>query len=371
MLRNKDQKIDVVIVLNYYWPYVSGLSEVARQVAEKCAGEGLSVEVITTRHMPKLALTETHNGVLIRRYRSQLRFRNGIISFGFLWAYLTKTRNASVTYVHLPMLEGVLSSFISRSTNLIATYHCDYTTDGSIIGRLIRTAVDFSSSQALRYAKKITVTSFDYRDRSRLRHSLGERTVAIPPTYNDRSGGVPVFRQSSGVHFGTLGRIVGEKGLDVAIEAFRLVEESDARLLIAGDYEMVAGGSVIEELRRLAKGDDRIQFLGKLPEDQLSNYFASLDVFLFPSTNSLEAFGIVQLEAMSAGVPVIASNLPGVRVPVSTTGYGAIVEPFDVEGLRSQMSKYRIRENRSTVYELPEEFKAHERYLDVINAYLG
>jgi glycosyltransferase involved in cell wall biosynthesis len=57
------------------------------------------------------------------------------------------------------------------------------------------------------------------------------------------------------------------------------------------------------------------------------NFYASLDVFVLPSTNSFEAFGIVQLEAMSAGIPVVATNIPGVRTIVQETGFGEIVEP--------------------------------------------
>ncbi len=83
--------------------------------------------------------------------------------------------------------------------------------------------------------------------------------------------------------------------------------------------------------------------LGFLAEADISDFYASLDAFALPSVNPFEAFGIVQVEAMMCGVPVLASNLPGVRVPVQETGFGVIAEVRDVEGIRSGLVKLRDR----------------------------
>ncbi|MGH8992503.1 MAG: glycosyltransferase, partial [Acidimicrobiia bacterium] len=151
----------------------------------------------------------------------------------------------------------------------------------------------------------------------------------IPPPCLDRGGGSPTFRDGPGPHIGFLGRIVEEKGLALLIQAFIKLDRPDARLLIGGDYEGVAGGSVIAHLRALAPEDDRIRFLGFIPEDRLADFYASLDCFAFPSVNAFEGFGIVQVEAMSAGVRVVASDRPGVRVPVTETGFGVLVAEGD------------------------------------------
>ena len=73
----------------------------------------------------------------------------------------------------------------------------------------------------------------------------------------------------------------------------------------------------------------------------MGDLYASMDAFVFPSVNRLEAFGMVQLEAITAGVPVIASNLPGVRTIVQQTGFGLIAEPGDVQELSLAMTKIR------------------------------
>ncbi len=69
----------------------------------------------------------------------------------------------------------------------------------------------------------------------------------------------------------------------------------------------------------------------------MGDFYASLDVFAFPSVNPLEAFGIAQLEAMFSGVPVVASELPGVRQPILRSGFGRLTPPRDVEALAEAM----------------------------------
>jgi glycosyltransferase involved in cell wall biosynthesis len=70
-----------------------------------------------------------------------------------------------------------------------------------------------------------------------------------------------------------------------------------------------------------------------VPEERIGDFYASLDVFTLPSVNAFEAFGIVQAVAMLAGVPVLSSDIPGVRQPVVQTGFGTLVPPADEPGI--------------------------------------
>ena len=76
-----------------------------------------------------------------------------------------------------------------------------------------------------------------------------------------------------------------------------------------------------------------ISFLGKIAEEKMEEFYSSLDVFVLPSVNSLEAFGMVQIEAMFCGTPVIATDLYGVRTIVQKTGMGRVVKRNDPESL--------------------------------------
>jgi glycosyltransferase involved in cell wall biosynthesis len=65
----------------------------------------------------------------------------------------------------------------------------------------------------------------------------------------------------------------------------------------------------------------------------MAAFFHSLDVLVVPSTNSTESFGLVQVESMLCGTPVVASNLPGVRQPIAMTGMGRVVPVADPPAL--------------------------------------
>ena len=329
---------DLLIALNYYTPYVSGLTEVARIVAEGCVARGWKVHVIASRHDDSLLQHEVINGVTVERTKVLARVRNGVLSPAFPLVVARRARRSQVVNLHLPMLESGLITALSRRQPLVSTYQCDYTpTDGGPLGRLIKFIIDFSSRVTLSASNSVIVTSEDYARSSRVFGAMRGREVAIVPPFIPRGGGKPLLRRTSGLHIGALGRVVHEKGLDVLIRAFREIDDPTAQLLIAGDYVGVAGQSVIDQLRELASGDSRIHFLGFLPDEEVKDFFASIDVLAFPSVNPLEAFGIVQLEALSAGVPIVASDLPGVRLPVLQSGFGLLVRPGDPQALREAL----------------------------------
>jgi glycosyltransferase involved in cell wall biosynthesis len=240
------------------------------------------------------------------------------------------------------MLEaGVITRF-SRST-VVASYHCDVSLPPGRLNDAQRLAIDTSSRSTLRRSAAVVVTSVDYAEHSRLCAQLRGHTVPIPPPCHDRGGGTARFRDGAGFHIGFLGRIVEEKGIEYLVDAVRGIDDPHLRLLIGGEFSGVAGGSVIDRVRARIDGDERIRLLGFLAEADISDFYASLDAFALPSVNPFEAFGIVQVEAMMCGVPVLASNLPGVRVPVQETGFGVIAEVRDVEGIRSGLVKLRDR----------------------------
>jgi len=106
-------------------------------------------------------------------------------------------------------------------------------------------------------------------------------------------------------------------------------------VLFVGPYQNVVGeeayarrvASLIEPLR------DRWSFLGVVSPVEMSAFFHESEVLVLPSINSTESFGMVQVEAMTCGTPVIATDLPGVRVPVQVTSAGKIVPPRDASAL--------------------------------------
>lgn len=318
----------ILIACSYYAPYVSGLTEYARLLAEGLAERGHAVTVAATRHRRDLARVETLNGVQVHRAPVLATAGRAPLSPGYAGLVRRLASRAGVVNLHLPMADALLVAGALGRTPLVVTYHCDVAPGGGLLGPPQAWGIDLASRVALRSAAKIAVSTLDYAKASRVLGGHLDRCVEIPPVAK-RPLPAPGSHREAYPVIGFCGRIVEEKGLDHLLAAMPLVREAHpgARLLIAGEYRQVAGGSVIERLRPLLPEDGSVELLGSLSEEALWSFYRSLDVLVLPSVNSFEAFGMVQVEAMLAGVPVVASDLPGVREPVRRTGMGIVVPP--------------------------------------------
>ena len=118
------RRLDVVLVLDYYTPYVSGLTNVARDVAEGLAARGHRVRVVAARHDPGLPEREVVNGVEVERAPVLGRVGKAVVSPALVRRAVATARTASVTNLHLPMPEAGLIGPRVRSP-LVVTYHCD------------------------------------------------------------------------------------------------------------------------------------------------------------------------------------------------------------------------------------------------------
>lgn len=332
---------DLLISLSYYAPYVSGLTETAKVVAEGLAARGWRVCVVTAQHDPALPRRERLGGVDVVRTPVVARIGKGTVSPSLPATAVRIGRRSRVVNLHMPMLEaGIIARGVGR-TPVVATYQCDVDLPPSVLNRSQVRAMDASSRAALRRAVAVVPSSDDYAGHSRVWAAMAGRTEPISPPCRLREAGTPRFRRGAGQHVGFLGRIVEEKGLEFLVEGFLARAEPDDRLLIGGDHTKIAGGSVIDRVRDSAAGDPRIELLGFIPDDDLDDFYASLDVFALPSVNSLEAFGIVQVEAMMCGIPSVASDIPGVRTPVQRTGFGVITAPRDPVAIGAALAQLR------------------------------
>ena len=137
-----------------------------------------------------------------------------------------------------------------------------------------------------------------------------------------------------------LGRHVYYKGFEYLVRAMRAL--ADAKLLLGGS------GPLTDELTRIAIAEgiaDRVVFTGRIPESELPAYYQACDVFCLPSVEPSEAFGIVQVEAMACGKPVVCSDLKNGVNWVNPDGVtGLAVPPRDERALAVAWT--RILEDR-------------------------
>ena len=328
------RKPRLTIGLAYYYPYTSGLTEAAGRLAEELVERGWDVHVVTTQHDRDLGRHTVVGGVSVRRCRAIMSAGRAPVSPSFAISLIRSAWQSDVTLLHLPLPEAGLVAALVPKGRLYTFYHCDPASLQVPGEAALLKILDASSRVALRRSRHTITTSTDYAEHSRLAEEFERANVVIPPPCVERRLGEPTFRETErGIHVGFLGRIVEEKGLRYLVEAFRSIDDPDARLLVGGDFDELAGGSVISSVSRAAGGDPRIRFLGFIDDDRIPDFYASLDVFVLSSIDSFEAFGIVQVEALMAGVPVISTDLPGVRTVAAQLGVGKVVPRRDSKAL--------------------------------------
>lgn len=363
----------ILCVLNYYYPYISGVSEYARVICEKMVKEGYDVTVLTSNHA-NIRRTEKINGVNVIRASVICKISKGTISPQFISLVLKMSKEADVVLLHLPMIEsGIIASIIPQN-KLMCVYHCDVNLPSGLINSFIMRVMDVSNNRCLKRCRKIMVTSIDYGKRSRIGQWHVDKMVEAGAPIKEYMYRIKKKNDSEKV-IGFCGRIVEEKGIDVLIDAFAKISKmrNDVVLRIGGDYENVAGGSIYPSLKKKIEEMQikNVEFLGKVPEEDMGDFYANLDVFVLPSINSLEAFGMVQIEAMLCGTPVVASDLYGVRTIVKNTGMGKVVKRNDADELANGIievlnypQKYiRTKEQIKEIYGTRKCFEAFERVI--------
>jgi glycosyltransferase involved in cell wall biosynthesis len=361
----------ILVILNYYYPYVSGISEFAKIISEEMVNAKHEVTVLTANHN-KLQAEEFIYGVKIVRAPIIAKVSKGTISPAFIFTGKKMAKAADSVLLHLPMIEsGIIASIVNRK-KLFVLYHCDIYLGKGLLNRLILFIMDKSNKFSLAKSQKIFVTSVDYAKNSRIAKFFPDKLVECGAPVKDYSRiSLPPNSKSK---IGFCGRIVREKGIDILLKSFEIVKTKiDAELVIGGDYLSVAGGSIYRELVEYIKNNNvqDVKFLGKILEEKMAEFYSSLDVFVLPSINSMEALGMVQIEAMYCGVPVVASDLPGVRTVVQKTGMGLLCRKGNAEDLAEAI--LQILENPQIYIKTKEQiknllvFKTSKICLDEIN----
>lgn len=336
----------ILMGLYYYFPYVSGLSVYTKNLAEGLVEKGHTVTVITSRYDASLDTAQTIHGVDIVRVPVWFKLNKGVIMPMFIPTMWKFGRTADVVVLHLPLTEASIITHLFPAKTVL-NYICDVRLNGrGIMTTLLEIGVYCSMRYAIRKACYTTAVSFDYAANSRvLTHHL-DKVIPVPPpvqlTYLPQRAIDPdYFLHRANIPpqakvIGFLGRIVYEKGIDFLIHAFHDLRKKhdDIYLIIAGDYRDVMGGSVKAVLNHFLEGqEEHIHFTGRLTDDEVDAFYRFIDVLALPSIDPLEAYGMVQVEAMLRGTPVVASDMPGVRMIVQVTKMGKIVPRKDPHAL--------------------------------------
>lgn len=337
----------ILFAMTYFRPYVSGPIIYVENLARELVRRGHEVTILTSHYDPALARDETvSDGVRVVRVPVFLRVSKGVIMPTYAASALRQIAAHDVVAIQVPQFEASTLAALAWQLGVPATmtYHCDVQLPKGLFNRIVDRVVLGGNFVAASLVDRIIAYTLDYAQHSPLMSRFLRKVEVIPPPVDMPAPSESVLEAFRTRHdlegkkvVGICGRCATEKGFEHLIGTIALLREEfpTLRVLHAGEFENVIGEQEYRDRLRptLERYQEHWVPLGVLGGEDLAAFFAACDVTVLPSLNRTESFGFVQIESMLNGTPVVASNLPGVRVPVQTTGMGLIVPIGDTESL--------------------------------------
>lgn len=327
--------------ISYYSPHISGLTICAQRLIEGLASLGYRFSVLTSQYDRSFPPEERHDGVTIFRLPVLATIGKVPIMLSYPFVAWRLIRKADLVWIHVPQAEGLLVALSAKliGKRIVSTVHCLPLLPSGWQRIAFQWLFDLVNNLIIMLSDRVVYYTEDYaRNTKELWHFPKKSSYIYPPIPEPEKGPKVKWLEDSKrkiFHIGFAGRVAADKGIEYLIDAVvQLRKRLPIKLLIAGRQTAVGERVYRSRIDALVKHHtDLIQFLGTIPPERMSEFYRQIDVLVLPSVNRTEAFGMVQVEAMRHGVPVIASDLPGVRVPVKTTGFGATVHPRNPRAL--------------------------------------
>jgi glycosyltransferase involved in cell wall biosynthesis len=287
-----------------------------------------------------MARNYTIDGVEVEAVSSLGTLFSTPVAPAYIPAFMRRTRSTDLVLHHapLPLNDAAILLGLPADVALVVYWHAE------IVGfHLLKRAVSPLIRRVLDRADRIVVSGQPMINHSEFLRPHALKCAVVPygmdvdywrtlgPNDHAIAGRM---RSEQPRHIVSLGRLVGYKGYDVLIRAMRTIN---------GHATIVGEGPLLPELQQLARDmdvADRVRFAGRLPRDEIRRLFHAAQVFAFPSVTIAEAFGIVQIEAMAAGLPVVNTSLPTTVPLVARHEQEALtVTPGDATALAAALTR--------------------------------
>ena len=323
---------------DYYPPVVGGVEGHINLLANGLKDRGIKVGVLVSNTQAKLEI-ENIDGIRVTKVPQLGRFASAPLNASLSTWVRRLGREADVIHFHFPNPTGEIASLLAGlNSKIVVTYHSDIIRQA----KLVKLYAPFLR-RFLKSSDAIIATSPAYLQSSEVLRQFRDKCRVIPFGIDlnrfllntERSGQVAEIRRSYGgpiVLF--IGRFRYYKGLYFLLEAMKGVK---------GNLLLIGIGPMERELKeRVAVDDDlrkKVFFLGELSDEDVVIHLQACDVFVFPSIFRSEAFGIVLLEAMACGKPLISTELgTGTSFVNQHQETGLVVPPCDPGALAESIN---------------------------------
>ncbi len=354
--------IRVLMVGKFYPPqYVGGIEYSLQETASGLARSGLDVDVVVSSRDGHSS-TEEIDGVTVHRVKRISNIGSVPISLHYplKLRQMLKEKHYDVVHLHYPYAIGELSCLFNKiNAKLVITYHMN-----SEYTKLLKKPLIPFMNGLLRKADHIIVSSDNLLNSAKHLNNYRDKCTVIPLSVKDEWFEAPsleavaALKTEYGPFVFFAGRLFKTKGARILIEAVRNL---DCNLVLAGE------GPELESLKSLADNldiSDRVFFVGSQEKKRLKEFYNASEIFCLPSISNQESFGLVLLEAMAAGKPVISTELGTGTTYINQHGEtGLVVKPEDVDMLEDAIRRlmadevYRLKLGRNALKRADEIFR--------------
>ena len=323
------------LVTPYVYPLPGGVNEHVRFLYENLRLRGHDVRILTSSH----GLQRSSEGDVIRIGKGFSMPSNGSVgTITFSPRYVSQVQKVldrerfDLLHFHEPFVPFLSPIVLRQSTSVnVATFHAygGFSPAYELGKRALR-----GYAGRLHGRIAVSAAASHFVDR----FFPGDYKVIPNGVDLGRfQRAVPIARWQDGTpNVLFVGRLEDRKGLPHLLKAFRLMRKSgiECRLLVAGS------GPQEREDRRyvMTRGLTNVVFLGRVTDSEKSQLFKTADVFVSPATGR-ESFGIVLLEAMASGTPIVCSDIHGYKGVVQRGRQAILVPPHDAKALAAGISE--------------------------------
>lgn len=321
----------------FYPPHAGGIERFVAELAaqQRAAGHEVAALVHATPGVPAAPSRIDTGDVRVETVpcHGQMVFVPISPGWPVRFSRLVDEFRPDVLHVHVPNVSAfwLLPSRRARSLPWVLHWHADIPADSTHIGlRLGYPLYRGFERRLIERADVVLATSQAYADASPMLQTHARRLQVVPLGIADAPpAGIAPAWPGDGLRLLAVGRMSYYKGFDVLLRA--LVDYPDASLLLVGHGDQAGA---LEALIRELGLQARVRMAGHLDDAVLEAAYRACDVFCLPSLDRAEAFGLVLLEAMRAGKPIVASDIPGSGVGTVAGPDNALrVPPGDVAAL--------------------------------------
>ncbi len=331
----------------YFFPYISGLALYPYRLFLALSQKN-NITVLTFLHDTKLPRNEKVKNLTIKRMTYWFKISKGYISISSLYTFLKECLTHEVVILNLPNVEGLslaLMAFCLRK-KIITIYHCNIITKGAF-GFLLQLIVNLSTYIQLLLSTNI-VSHDDYATNTlpsyvqhKLIHTYPMRDQFLTP--DNKMAKILRQEKYDNIWIGFAGRIASEKGLEYLIDAVSHLYQHNMKiqLVLCGPHPNKTVGEQKYQcfiMDKIKTNSFPVKQYHDLDSARFYAVLKTLDVLVTPSVNETEAFGLTQIEAMTLGTPVVATDLFGVRTPILKTGMGILVKPKQTKQIETAIS---------------------------------